>query len=43
MAELENHKLEYHDLASGYKTEFYPPKVAKAIREQIEKEKKQLK
>ena len=33
--ELDNHKLEYHDLASGYKPKFYPPKIAAAIRQRL--------
>ena len=42
MAELDNHKLEYHDIASGYKPKIYPPKIAAEIRKRI-KAKKQLK
>ena len=42
MRELENHEIEYHDLASGYQPEFYPPEISAKIREQIEK-RKQLK
>jgi hypothetical protein len=42
IAELENHKLEYHDLASGYQPKYYTPEVAKLILERI-KAKNQLK
>jgi hypothetical protein len=42
MRELDNHKLEYHDIASGYKPKTYPPKIAAEIRKRI-KAKKQLK
>ena len=43
MRELENHEIEYHDLASGYQPKFYPPEVAAKIRERIKRDHDQLK
>ena len=42
MRKLDNHKIEYHDLASGYQPKYYTPEVAKLILERI-KAKNQLK